>query len=213
MLDLRNPFSKRRAHLPLRSSLRALARASGYSREPQTPADKAMQSECKMLRSCRYQFRSPSSANHTFYGSSDASQSEIHAPIPRRHHLLQAESPQWMYTPSISPSSSRPVSPATAHGTFGRHTQLSFSALLEEPVSQQRVMDGQRGWARKWVRWMHQSGRREWVIPISILGTAWLKWVVGLGGYSGLFLALTALRVDPETHHLRLSYPPNVWGL
>lgn len=116
--------------------------------------------------------------------SSEASQSEIHAPVPRRHRLLQqTESPTWMYTPSISPGSSRPVSPTAA---FSRHPQLSFSALSEKPLSEKRIFDEQWGWARKWVRWMHRGRMRGWVIPVSIVGVAWIKWLVGLGGYSGL---------------------------
>jgi alpha-1,3-glucosyltransferase len=131
-----------------------------------------------------------------FFGRSEVSQSEIHAPVPRRHHLLQTESQKWLYTPSISPGSSRPVSPTVAHDRLSRHPQLSFSALLEEPTSQKRVVDEQRGWARKWVRWMHRNGMRGWVIPVSMVAAAWVKWLVGLGGYSGWSCLYVTLRPD-----------------
>lgn len=32
---------------------------------------------------------------------------------------------------------------------------------------------------------MHKQGLRDWVVLITILSTALVKWCVGLGGYSG----------------------------
>ncbi|KAF8513781.1 ALG6, ALG8 glycosyltransferase family-domain-containing protein [Gautieria morchelliformis] len=158
-----------------------------------------------------------------FTGSSEVSQSEIHAPVPRRHHLLQTESQKWMYTPSISPGSSRPVSPTMAHDRLSRHPQLSFSALLEQPAGQKRVVDEQCGWARKWVRWMHRSGMRGWVIPVSMVGAAWIKWLVSLGGYSGFNTPPMFGDYEAQRHWLEITihlplrqwytYDLPYWGL
>ncbi|KAF8505356.1 glucosyltransferase [Hysterangium stoloniferum] len=32
---------------------------------------------------------------------------------------------------------------------------------------------------------MHRNAMRGWVVPVTMLGVAWVKWTVGLGGYSG----------------------------
>ncbi|KAH9841629.1 glycosyltransferase family 57 protein [Rhodofomes roseus] len=132
---------------------------------------------------------------------------DILAPVPRKHHILQAsESPHWLGSPTLSASSSRPVSPFSLGGS---HTlspptsrrrlsrQLSFSSLKEQeqslasPLSahahERRKADSEHGggMGRRWVRWMHKQGLKRWVVPCAVLTSVWVKWSIGLGSYSG----------------------------
>lgn len=123
--------------------------------------------------------------------------SEIHAPVPRRHHLLQRNDSQWLHTADISPNSSRPVSPLGSRHSFLRRTHTTtFSALMEEAEGEKPIDEDTRGWGRKWVRWMHRNHMRVWVIPITLLAAVWVKWVVGLGGYSGSYLIYPILLIS-----------------
>lgn len=63
---------------------------------------------------------------------------------------------------------------------------LSFSTLSARDSALAKTVEEPRGWAPQWVRWMHRNGMRGWVVPLSILGAAWVKWSVGLGDYSGV---------------------------
>lgn len=85
-----------------------------------------------------------------------------------------------------------------------REPTLSFSSLLEsDPAAAIRRRrssiaqdslppkeiwdDGEMklGAARRWIRWMHRNRMREEVLVCSIAAAVWIKWCVGLGGYSG----------------------------
>ncbi|KZT73712.1 glycosyltransferase family 57 protein [Daedalea quercina L-15889] len=132
---------------------------------------------------------------------------DILAPVPRKHHTLQAsESPHWLGSPTPSASSSRPVSPFSLSGS---HTwsesmsrrrlnrQLSFSSLKEQEQSlaspllsahnEGRKADSEHagGMGKRWVRWMHKHGMKHWVVPCAVLASVWVKWSIGLGSYSG----------------------------
>lgn len=39
--------------------------------------------------------------------------------------------------------------------------------------------------ARRWVRWMAKAHLRTWTNVVIVLGAVWVRWAVGLGGYSG----------------------------
>lgn len=135
--------------------------------------------------------------------------SEIIAPIPDRHLLHSQQSQQWLYSPS-SPSSSRAVSPTSR--TFG-HTSsnrssrhLSFSTLMvherlrrssqsgsytvlrnEVQAESKVTLVGDHSMGRRWIRWMHKNGLKEWVIPSAIVASIWIRWGISLGSYSGEF--------------------------
>jgi hypothetical protein len=32
---------------------------------------------------------------------------------------------------------------------------------------------------------MGKVGLKDWIIPLSVVGALWIRWVVGLGSYSG----------------------------
>lgn len=137
--------------------------------------------------------------------------SEIHSPTPRRHFLI-TESHQWLKASQVSPSSSRPTSPLSAASTTlpdspfpstprraRRDPALSFSSLLERDssgfASQRKLTlaavkskaddDGDRSAGRRWIKWMHRNRMRDRVLLCSITSALWIKYCVGLGGYSG----------------------------
>ena len=40
---------------------------------------------------------------------------------------------------------------------------------------------------RRWIRWMHKRGIKQWVVPLILLASALVKFAIGLGTYSGMF--------------------------
>jgi alpha-1,3-glucosyltransferase len=108
---------------------------------------------------------------------------EIVAPVPRRHRALQLTPDAWIRTPS--PSSSRAVSPSSV-GNLRRthHRYSSFSVLME---AEKETPLQEQGFGRRWLRWMHKSGVKHWVVPCTLLASALLRLSVGLGPYSGEF--------------------------
>jgi alpha-1,3-glucosyltransferase len=135
---------------------------------------------------------------------------QILAPTPRRHLLETSESQRWLKTPPFSPISSRapsPMFPHFGHAPFtqnvdeprGRH--LSFNSLAELDKVQEMdaprvtveqkvpppVAEGGMGMGKRWIRWMHKQGMKQWVIPWVILASGCAKWCIGLGSYSGRF--------------------------
>ncbi|KAI0917254.1 hypothetical protein AcW1_010352 [Taiwanofungus camphoratus] len=178
---------------------------------------------------------------------SNGSESEILAPIPQRHYTLQAsESRYWLGSPTLSAASSRPVSPLSlpANATSPQQKsqrrlshQLSFSALMDQEPrggshyahathalpSGERKVEAMGGLGKRWVRWMHKQGMKYLVIPSTVLASVWVKWIVGLGSYSGqgtppLFGDYEAQRHWMElTLHLPFTewytYDLQYWGL
>ncbi|OCB89872.1 glucosyltransferase [Sanghuangporus baumii] len=79
------------------------------------------------------------------------------------------------------------------------------------------------GMGRRWIRWMHRNRMREGVLPCSIGAALWIKWCVGLGGYSGagtppMYGDYEAQRHWMEiTNHLPIrqwyTYDLQYWGL
>lgn len=135
------------------------------------------------------------------YSSSE--QSGIISPIPRRHHHLQAnESRHWLPSPSVSPVSTRAASPTPSQSAtsprshrFPPRTRLSSVLEQDRPVQlpphlqtrshplEEDKHDGSM--SRRWVRWMHRQGMKQWVLPSIILISTWVKWCIGLASYSG----------------------------
>ena len=129
---------------------------------------------------------------------------EIIAPTPRRHLIESSASQHWLRSGSISPVSSRAASPASAYSFSSsvythrpRPHHTSFSALLERD-NPSRAMLGTSGtrlkseradtettMGRRWIRWLHKRGMKEWVVPGAILASTFAKCCMGLGSYSG----------------------------
>lgn len=40
---------------------------------------------------------------------------------------------------------------------------------------------------RRWVRWMHKRGIKQWVVPAILAASTLVKFTIGLGSYSGVF--------------------------
>ncbi len=137
--------------------------------------------------------------------SSETDRSEIVAPVPRRHHILQTESRHWLGTPPLSPYSP-PVSPFSATATSPARSRKRISQTLSlnnlsghdprrassaahppslHPYKEHKSEDD-RSMARRWLRWMHQENMKAWIVPSLVLASIWVKWAVGLGSYSGL---------------------------
>lgn len=51
--------------------------------------------------------------------------------------------------------------------------------------SGERKVEAMGGLGKRWVRWMHKQGMKYLVIPSTVLASVWVKWIVGLGSYSG----------------------------
>ncbi len=136
--------------------------------------------------------------------SSDCS--EIIAPVPLRHHILQtSESRHWLGTPPLSPYSP-PISPLSTSATSPlrrqkrlsqtvslnaiashertRVTSITYPAALH-PYKERKPVD-EGSMAKRWLRWMHHEHMKAYVVPSLILASLWVKWAVGLGSYSGL---------------------------
>ncbi|GJJ15617.1 hypothetical protein Clacol_009895 [Clathrus columnatus] len=154
----------------------------------------------------------------------DSDVSDIVAPIPRRHHLLQRSDSQWLHS-QVSHRFSRPVSPTAslASETLSKRNQMSsFSAVIENKALTKSPQE-LYGWGRKWIRWMHHNGMRLYVIPCIILGAALVKWSVGLGSYSGYRTPPTYGDYEAQRHWLEITtnlpirqwytYDLQYWGL
>ncbi|THH10478.1 hypothetical protein EW145_g1304 [Phellinidium pouzarii] len=82
---------------------------------------------------------------------------------------------------------------------------------------------GNAGAGKRWIRWMHRNRMRDQVLVCSVAAALWIKWCVGLGGYSGaetppMFGDYEAQRHWMElTNHLRVhqwyTYDLQYWGL
>ncbi|KAF9220297.1 hypothetical protein BS17DRAFT_787870 [Gyrodon lividus] len=175
---------------------------------------------------------------------SDSRPAQIVSPIPRRHLLQTSESLHWLKLGTFSDDGgqARGVSPASVASstasTFpsgSASKRLSFSALLEHErtahgiptfASLRRDPEDDRedqGAGRRWVRWMHRHNMKAWVVPCAIAASTWVKWCIGLGGYSGhatppMFGDYEAQRHWMElTIHLPIqqwyTYDLQYWGL
>ena len=100
----------------------------------------------------------------------------------------------------MSPSTSRGASPTTHQFPsypirLGGHRDRvqSFSSLAELKTLSTTASHGETGqpqdsdvgMGKRWIRWMHKQGMKQWVVPSAIIASTWIKWGIGLGSYSG----------------------------
>ncbi|KAI0699297.1 ALG6, ALG8 glycosyltransferase family-domain-containing protein [Cerioporus squamosus] len=174
--------------------------------------------------------------------SSETDRSEIVAPVPRRHHILQTESRHWLGTPPLSPYSP-PTSPLSATATSPARNRKRISQTLSlnslsghdprrvpsaaHPPSlhlhKEHKSEDDRSMARRWLRWMHQENMKAWIVPSLVLASIWVKWAVGLGSYSGQGTPPMYGDYEAQRHWMELTihlstrqwytYDLQYWGL
>lgn len=59
---------------------------------------------------------------------------------------------------------------------------------------------GEPAMGRRWIRWMHKRGMKQWVLPGIVMVAVLFKWAIGLGSYSGRIISVSAmfLSLSPE---------------
>ena len=135
--------------------------------------------------------------------SPDTEPAEIVSPVPRRHLSHTSESLSWLKAGAFSDvdSQARCISPLSAASSTpsvfpsSSSRRLSFSVLLEQErqarasaLRRTQTEDMDLGAVRRWVRWMHKHSMKTWVIPCAIVASTYVKWCIGLAGYSGMLL-------------------------
>jgi alpha-1,3-glucosyltransferase len=117
--------------------------------------------------------------------------SQILAPVPRRHLIQTSESQNWLQVPPVPTDF---VSPTPKLPSGKLNHRLSFSSSIENrhlpsSIRQEKekldIEKEESSMGKRWVRWMHKTGMKGWVVPTAILGSTLVKWCVGLGPYSG----------------------------
>lgn len=138
---------------------------------------------------------------------SSASQHWLHTPHPASPISSRAVSPQSQVGDPLTPSASSTAFPsAHLRRRFSSTHRRSISALLSENGDQVKSSSIQTGLSvrhqlrpkahepeeiatgRRWIRWMHKSGMKQWVVPATIVVATLIKLVIGLGSYSGALL-------------------------
>ncbi|KAF8627459.1 hypothetical protein AX17_006272 [Amanita inopinata Kibby_2008] len=81
----------------------------------------------------------------------------------------------------------------------------------------------EKGMARRWVRWMHKRGIKNWVLPGALLASTLVKYCIGLGSYSGMGTPPMYGDYEAQRHWMELtihlpmqkwySYDLPYWGL
>lgn len=167
---------------------------------------------------------------------------EIIAPTPRRHLIESSASQHWLRSGSMSPVSSRAASPASAYSTSSspytykpRRTRTSFSAFRERDNPSRTMLgtsgtrpkseraDTEAAMGRRWIRWLHKKGMKEWVVPGAILASTFVKCCMGLGSYSGQGTPPMYGDYEAQRHWMELTihlplrqwytYDLQYWGL
>ncbi|KAJ7761486.1 glycosyltransferase family 57 protein [Mycena maculata] len=164
----------------------------------------------------------------------DYERPEILAPTPRQAHMssphLLEDNAHWFR--SLSPASSRAVSPTLSPGRRFSSLSNSHSSKFPTLSSRHEVEDAARpspgretehAMGRRWIRWMHKRGVKAWVLPSVLLASTCIKVSMGLGSYSGqgtppMFGDYEAQRHWMElTIHLPIrrwyTYDLQYWGL
>ena len=87
---------------------------------------------------------------------------------------------------SRKPSSIGFLADGLRGGTGGGRVDRSVALmrLVADPHLKERG-GWEGGFARRWIRWMHKEGIKQWILPCVLLTTTWVKWTTGLGSYSG----------------------------
>jgi alpha-1,3-glucosyltransferase len=169
----------------------------------------------------------------------------ILSPTPRRHLLESSANQHWLNSPALSVSSSRPSSPQLTSvnnqpaASLIRHRfnayHPNFSSLYEREPQGAFVNAGSdklhRGepegtamhMGRRWIRWMHKRGIKEWVIPGVIVASTLVKFLIGLGSYSGQSTPPMFGDYEAQRHWMELTihlpfrqwytYDLSYWGL
>ncbi|KAM6494335.1 glycosyltransferase family 57 protein [Amanita muscaria] len=181
----------------------------------------------------------------------DADKPEILAPIPRRHLLESRASQPWLR--SSTPLSSRTLSPgsvASPNPTSPTHWRTRIQkpdrtgstspsihwapgTLKPSPsthtgrqlrrVSSKSDVGSEMAMGRRWIRWMHKRGLRDWVLPGALLTSTLIKCCIGLGSYSGKGTPPMYGDYEAQRHWMELTlhlpvrewywYDLQYWGL
>ncbi|KAF5369312.1 hypothetical protein D9758_002725 [Tetrapyrgos nigripes] len=163
---------------------------------------------------------------------------EILAPTPQRHLLESTVSQSWLRTPPISPVSSRAMSPISTRAVSKSPVQhRSITTVLEQEHGltrgvprrhsaeslSSRPKTVESSMARRFVRWTHRQGNRNftllWIFFVSVL----FKYCVGLGSYSGESIPPMYGDYEAQRHWMELTihlptrqwytYDLQYWGL
>ncbi|KAI5117927.1 hypothetical protein M0805_002006 [Coniferiporia weirii] len=133
---------------------------------------------------------------------------------------------------------------SSSSGRARRRQALSFSSLLERDptaalVRQRRPStapgkdiiksevdedeSANVGAGRRWIKWMHRNRMRDQVLLCSVAVALWIKWCVGLGGYSGVGTPPMYGDYEAQRHWMELTnhlptrqwytYDLQYWGL
>jgi alpha-1,3-glucosyltransferase len=136
---------------------------------------------------------------------SSASQHWLNTPLALSPMSSRPVSPQSQVGDSSAPSATSTTFPSTnIRRRFSSTHQRSISAMLLENddrsknPNQTTLTAKHRAKAhepeetatgRRWIRWMHKCGQRQWVVPGTIAVATLIKLAIGLGSYSGVSTA------------------------
>ncbi|KAG8897754.1 Glucosyltransferase-like protein [Tulasnella sp. 403] len=170
---------------------------------------------------------------------SETDYEEILAPRPRHSYAPlqtwlktyeEGESPLRTSSP-LNPASNRharkhsfptlPTSPSEALSPPAVPPQRRFTTDFGAPSTLRDArMDSP---TRRWVRWMVKMHLRDWIVPLSIVSVVWVKWNIGLGGYSGFQTPPLHGDYEAQRHWMEItlhlptrlwySYDLQYWGL
>ncbi|KAK7469253.1 Glucosyltransferase-like protein [Stygiomarasmius scandens] len=166
---------------------------------------------------------------------------EILAPTPQRHLLESNVRQSWLRTPPLSPVSSRAISPTSTRAlSKSPQLQKSFNSLLDHESSEHgathtfprmhsteglgpRPKTVEGSMARRFVRWTHRQGRRNWALLFVFLVSVLVKYCIGLGSYSGQGTPPMYGDYEAQRHWMELTihlptrqwytYDLQYWGL
>ncbi|KAF8895501.1 ALG6, ALG8 glycosyltransferase family-domain-containing protein [Infundibulicybe gibba] len=166
---------------------------------------------------------------------------EILSPRPRRHLLESSASQHWLRSSSSSPppfspgGSSRATSPvSTISPTYQRPTFSSLHSLSSPDYTRLRALSLAHAQAhpharappsagRRFIRYMHKRGLRTYILPVTFLFAFFIKYCVGLGGYSGMGTPPMFGDYEAQRHWMEITlhlpvrqwytYDLQYWGL
>lgn len=132
---------------------------------------------------------------------SSASQHWLNTPLPTSPMSSRPVSPQSQLGDPTTPSATSTTFPSTnIRRRFSSTHRRSINAMLSENdihsknSTQTALTTKHRAKAhepeeaatgRRWIRWMHKHGQRQWVVPGTIAVATLIKLAIGLGSYSG----------------------------
>ena len=61
----------------------------------------------------------------------------------------------------------------------------SISSRIHAKSRAESQINDNVGMGRRWIKWMHRNRMQDRVLVCSVAAALWLKWCVGLSGYSG----------------------------